>query len=86
MICIESLFRTGSLPEFTLAQAGAGMTARLNCNLFTKDPKNVIPAKAGIQKLLKLLDPCLRRDDKKCIFQHTHNSNFPHLIFHRVNG
>ena len=26
--------------------------------------KNVIPAKAGIQKCLKLLDPCLRRDDK----------------------
>jgi len=26
--------------------------------------KNVIPAKAGIQTLLKLLDPCLRRDDK----------------------
>ena len=33
--------------------------------------KNVIPAKAGIQKCLKLLDPRFREDDKKCIFQQT---------------
>src|SRR3989338_9084630 len=31
--------------------------------------KNVIPAKAGIHKSLKLLDPRFREDDKKCIFQ-----------------
>ncbi len=30
--------------------------------------KNVIPAKAGIQKLLKLLDPRFRGDDKAVRF------------------
>ncbi len=33
--------------------------------------KNVIPAKAGIQNLLKSLDPRLRKDDKNCIFHHS---------------
>ena len=35
--------------------------------------KNVIPAKAGIQKCLKSLDPRFREDDKKCIFQQSLN-------------
>src|SRR3989338_8810247 len=34
--------------------------------------KNVIPAKAGIHKSFKLLDPRFREDDKKCIFQQSH--------------
>jgi len=34
--------------------------------------KNVIPAKAGIHRLLKILDPRFRGDDKKSIFHHSH--------------
>ena len=35
--------------------------------------ENVIPAQAGIQKCLKLLDPRFHGDDKKCIFHHSQN-------------
>jgi len=43
--------------------------------------KNVIPAKAGIHKLLKILDPRFRGDDKKSIFQHSRDvgTGFPLL-------
>ena len=57
---VEELTGTRSSTKQPVVSAAATPTGLL---------KNVIPAKAGIHKSLKLLDPRFREDDKKCIFQ-----------------